>query len=119
MFTFSGSGNVQEAAWRSCWRLCQKLYESRNEDAADHIKETLELCREFCQALFEARFRGDEVTDSILRVSFELNNHLYNTHDRNLPDAFRERTLDFYLTMCHRCHSHSITCNVQHQPVVI
>jgi hypothetical protein len=37
-----------------------------------------------------------------LRVSFELNNHLYNTHDRNLPDAFRERTLDFYLTMCHR-----------------
>jgi hypothetical protein len=35
-------------------------------------------------------------------VSFELNNHLYNTHDRNLPEAFRERTLDFYITLCHR-----------------
>ena len=35
-------------------------------------------------------------------MSFELNNHLYNTHDRNLPDAFRERTLDFYITLCHR-----------------
>lgn len=31
-----------------------------------------------------------------------LNNHLYNTHDRNLPEAFRERTLDFYITLCHR-----------------
>jgi hypothetical protein len=35
-------------------------------------------------------------------VSFELNNHLYNTHDRSLPDAFNERTLDFYITLCHR-----------------
>ena len=38
----------------------------------------------------------------MLRVSFELNNHLYNTHDRTLPEAFRERTLDFYITLCHR-----------------
>jgi hypothetical protein len=38
----------------------------------------------------------------VLRVSFELNNHLYNTHDRSLPEAFRERTLDFYITLCHR-----------------
>jgi len=102
MFSFSGSGDVQELAWKSCWRLCQNLYESRDEDHASQVRPTLELCREFCQALFEARHRGDEVLDSILRVSFELNNHLYNTHDRNLPDAFRERTLDFYLTMCHR-----------------
>lgn len=102
MFSFSGTGDMQEQAWRSCWRLCQKLYESRDEDHASQVKPTLELCRDFCQALFEARSRSDEVTDSILRVSFELNNHLYNTHDRNLPDAFRERTLDFYLTMCHR-----------------
>jgi hypothetical protein len=102
MFSFSGSGDVQEQAWKSCWRLCQNLYDSRDEDHSSQVRPTLELCREFCQALFEARQRGDEVTDSILRVSFELNNHLYNTHDRNLPDAFRERTLDFYLTMCHR-----------------
>jgi hypothetical protein len=102
IFSFSGSGDVQEQAWKSCWRLCQNLYESRDEDHSSQVRPTLELCREFCQALFEARQRGDEITDSILRVSFELNNHLYNTHDRNLPDAFRERTLDFYLTMCHR-----------------
>lgn len=42
------------------------------------------------------------MADSVLRVSFELNNHLFNTHDRNLPEAFRERTLDFYITLCHR-----------------
>ncbi|KAF1988621.1 hypothetical protein K402DRAFT_373749 [Aulographum hederae CBS 113979] len=102
MFSFGESGGIQEQAWRSCWKLCQQLYESREEDHAQHVRPTLELCREFCQALFEARTRGDEVADSVLRVSFELNNHLYNTHDRNLPDAFRERTLDFYITMCHR-----------------
>ncbi|KAL2351173.1 hypothetical protein BJ546DRAFT_360887 [Cryomyces antarcticus] len=102
MFSFSGKGEVQELAWRSCWRLCQKLYDSRDEDHASQVRPTLELCRDFCQALFEARQRGDEAADSVLRVSFELNNHLYNTHDRNLPEAFRERTLDFYLTLCHR-----------------
>lgn len=103
MFQFSGGkAETQEQAWRSCWRLCQKLYESRNEDHGSQVRPTLELCREFCQALFEVRQRGDEVSDSVLRVSFELNNHLYNTHDRQLPEAFRERTLDFYLTLCHR-----------------
>lgn len=60
------------------------------------------MCRDFCQALFDVRQRKDETADSILRVSFELNNHLYNTHDRSLPEAFRERTLDFYITLCHR-----------------
>ncbi|KAJ9668486.1 hypothetical protein H2201_001534 [Coniosporium apollinis] len=102
MFNYHGAGEVQEQAWRSCWKLCQKLYESRDEDHATQVRPTLELCRDFCQALFEARQRGDEASDSVLRVSFELNNHLYNTHDRNLPEPFRERTLDFYLTLCHR-----------------
>jgi hypothetical protein len=102
MFSFIGTGEMQEQAWKSCWRLCQKLYESRDEDHASQVKPTLELCREFCQALFEARDRGDEVVDSILRVSFELNNHLYNTQNPGLPDVFTERTLDFYLTLCHR-----------------
>lgn len=103
MFHFSGSrGDLQEHAWRTGWRLCQKLYEGRDEDNGTQVRPTLELCRDFCQALFEVRQRGDEAADSVLRVSFELNNHLYNAHDRALPEAFRERTLDFYLTLCHR-----------------
>jgi hypothetical protein len=103
MFLYSGGrADVQEHAWRTCWRLCQKLYESRAEHHSAQIRPTLELCRDFCQALFDVRQRGDEASDSVLRVSFELNNHLYNAHDRTLPETFRERTLDFYLTLCHR-----------------
>jgi len=101
-FKFAGKQEVQEQAWRNCWRLCQNLYESRDEDHASMVIPTLELCRDFCQSLFEARQKGDEASDSVLRVSFELNNHLYNTHDRSLPEAFNERTLDFYITLCHR-----------------
>lgn len=102
IFSFRGKCDVQEQAWRSCWRLCQNLYESRDDDHVGMVLPTLEMCRDFCQALFDARQRGDPTADSVLRVSFELNNHLYNTHDRNLPSAFQERTLDFYLTLCHR-----------------
>ncbi|EEP81317.1 predicted protein [Uncinocarpus reesii 1704] len=102
LFHDSGKGSMQEQAWKSCWKLCQNLYENREDDHILHVRPTLDLCREFCQALFEIRIRDDEIADSILRVSFELNNHLYNTHDRNLPEAFRERTLDFYITLCHR-----------------
>ncbi|KAH7086213.1 hypothetical protein FB567DRAFT_527424 [Paraphoma chrysanthemicola] len=103
MFQYSGGrADEQEHAWRTCWRLCQKLYESRAEHPSAQIRPTLELCRDFCQALFDVRQRGDEASDSVLRVSFELNNHLYNAHDRALPETFRERTLDFYLTLCHR-----------------
>lgn len=101
-FKFAGKQEQQESAWRSCWRLCQQLYDSRDEDHASQVIPTLELCRDFCQALFDARQKLDEASDSVLRVSFELNNHLYNTHDRALPEAFNERTLDFYITLCHR-----------------
>ncbi|KAL2864865.1 WD40 repeat domain-containing protein [Aspergillus lucknowensis] len=93
---------AQDDAWESCWRLCQQLYAGRVDDNASQVNPTLDLCRDFCQTLFETRARDNEISDSVLRVSFELNNHLYNTHDRNLPDAFRERTLDFYITLCHR-----------------
>jgi hypothetical protein len=102
IFNFAGKGDLQEHAWKSCWKLCQKLYDSRDDDTESHVRPTLDLCRDFCQALFEVRVRENEAADSVLRVSFELNNHLYNTHDRNLPEAFRERTLDFYITLCHR-----------------
>jgi hypothetical protein len=87
---------AQEQSWRGCWHLCKQLYESAQ------TLQILETCREFCQALFDIRLRGDESVDSVLRVSFEMNNHLYNTHDRHLPEAFAERTLDFYVTLCHR-----------------
>lgn len=102
MFTFSGKDDRQEKAWKSCWKLCQKLYDTRDERITTQVRPTLDLCRDFCQSLFEVRQRENEKADSVLRVSFELNNHLYNTHDRNLPEAFRERTLDFYITLCHR-----------------
>ena len=92
----------REQAWKSCWKLCQKLYETRDLDATLEVRPTLDLCRDFCQTLFEVRQREHDISDSVLRVSFELNNHLYNTHDRTLPEAFRERTLDFYITLCHR-----------------
>lgn len=102
VFSSSGTKDAHEKAWKSCWRLCQKLYDSRDDHQELHVSQTLDLCRDFCQALFDVRRRGSENADGVLRVSFELNNHLYNTHDRNLPDAFRERTLEFYVTLCHR-----------------
>ncbi|PBP25878.1 hypothetical protein BUE80_DR003130 [Diplocarpon rosae] len=102
IFSYSGTGDAHETAWKCCWKLCQKLYDSRDENHEFQVWPTLDLCRDFCQALFDIRQRKDEIADSVLRVSFELNNHLYNTHDRNLPEAFRERTLDFYITLCHR-----------------
>ena len=101
-YSHNRKGDVQSQAWKSCWKLCQKLYDTRDEDDVTQVRPTLDLCREFCQCLFDVRQRENEVTDSVLRVSFELNNHLYNTHDRTLPEAFRERTLEFYITLCHR-----------------
>ena len=101
-FSHSRKHDGREQAWKSCWKLCQQLYDTRDEDFATQVRPTLDLCREFCQTLFEVRQRENDVADSVLRVSFELNNHLFNTHDRTLPEAFRERTLDFYITLCHR-----------------
>ncbi|KAL8732982.1 MAG: hypothetical protein Q9166_002380 [cf. Caloplaca sp. 2 TL-2023] len=95
-------GDGRDQAWKSCWKMCQKLYDTRDEDNLTEVNPTLDLCREFCQCLFDVRQKENEVADSVLRVSFELNNHLYNTHDRTLPEAFGERTLDFYITLCHR-----------------
>ncbi|USW53748.1 hypothetical protein Slin15195_G070670 [Septoria linicola] len=101
-FKSRGPTGVQQHAWQSCWRLCQQLYENKDEDHTAQVIPTLELCRDFCQSLFDARARVDEATDSVLRVSFELNNHLYNINHHDKPDAFVERTLEFYITLCHR-----------------
>ncbi|KAI1501160.1 hypothetical protein F5X99DRAFT_210006 [Biscogniauxia marginata] len=104
VFSTSGTPDGHEKAWKCCWKLCQRLYDSRDEaNGSFNVRVNLELCRDFCQALFDIRSRKDEVADSVLRVSFELNNHLYSAQDnRNLPEEFRERTLDFYITLCHR-----------------
>ncbi|KAI0107725.1 hypothetical protein GGR51DRAFT_548236 [Nemania sp. FL0031] len=104
VFSTSGTPDGHEKAWKCCWKLCQRLYDNRDEaEESFNVKVNLDLCRDFCQALFDVRPRQDEMADSILRVSFELNNHLYSAQDnRNLPEAFRERTLDFYITICHR-----------------
>ncbi|KAJ2982990.1 hypothetical protein NUW58_g6329 [Xylaria curta] len=104
VFSRSGTPDGYEKAWKCCWKLCQRLYDDRDEtDESFNVRVNLDLCRDFCQALFDVRTRQDEMADSVLRVSFELNNHLYSAQDnRNLPEAFRERTLDFYITLCHR-----------------
>ncbi|KAK6860176.1 hypothetical protein PG995_003812 [Apiospora arundinis] len=104
VFITSGTPDDHERAWKCCWKLCQRLYDNRDEDDTSfNVRVNLDLCRDFCQALFDVRQRKDETADSVLRVSFELNNHLYSAQDnRNLPEAFRERTLDFYITLCHR-----------------
>ncbi|KAG6032504.1 hypothetical protein E4U19_007420 [Claviceps sp. Clav32 group G5] len=101
----SGTPDSHAKAWKVCWKLCQRLYENQDEDPASHsVRLNLEdLCRDFCQALFDIRQKKDETADSVLRVSFELNNHLYSAQDsRKLPEPFRERTLDFFITLCHR-----------------
>ncbi|KAH6657309.1 hypothetical protein BKA67DRAFT_554938 [Truncatella angustata] len=104
VFNTSGTPDAHEKAWKACWKLCQRLYDNRDEDdQCFGMKMNLDLCRDFCQSLFDVRTKKDETADSVLRVSFELNNHLYSAQDnRNLPEAFRERTLDFYITLCHR-----------------
>ncbi|KAI1392874.1 uncharacterized protein F4822DRAFT_426077 [Hypoxylon trugodes] len=104
VFNSSGTPDGHERAWKCCWKLCQRLYDNRNEpDESFNVRQNLDLCRDFCQSLFDVRQRKDEIADSVLRVSFELNNHLYSAQDtRMLPEAFRERTLDFYITLCHR-----------------
>ncbi|KAK4129459.1 hypothetical protein N657DRAFT_561228 [Parathielavia appendiculata] len=104
VFNSSGTPDAHEKAWKSCWKLCKRLYQSRDDISESYgVRTNLDLCRDFCQALFDVRQKKDETADSILRVSFELNNHLYSAQDsRSLPEAFRERTLDFYITLCHR-----------------
>ncbi|KAL2125184.1 hypothetical protein VTJ04DRAFT_1549 [Mycothermus thermophilus] len=104
VFNSSGTPDAHERAWKACWKLCKRLYQSRDDISESYgVRTNLDLCRDFCQSLFDVRQRKDETADSILRVSFELNNHLYSAQDsRSLPEAFRERTLDFYITLCHR-----------------
>lgn len=75
MFSTSETPDGHERAWKCCWKLCQRLYENQDEDGESfNVRMNLDLCRDFCQALFDVRQRRDEMADSVLRVSFELNN---------------------------------------------
>ena len=75
VFSSSGTPDSHEKAWKACWKLCQRLYDNQNEDDTSlNVRVNLDLCRDFCQALFDIRQRNDETADSVLRVSFELNN---------------------------------------------
>jgi hypothetical protein len=75
VFNSLGTPDAHEKAWKSCWKLCQRLYLSRDETTETHHGRTnLDLCRDFCQSLFDVRTRKDDTADSVLRVSFELNN---------------------------------------------
>jgi hypothetical protein len=75
VFSTSGTPDGHEKAWKCCWKLCQRLYDNRDEtDESFNVKVNLDLCRDFCQSLFDVRTRQDEIADSVLRVSFELNN---------------------------------------------
>lgn len=75
VFNTSGTPDAHEKAWKACWKLCQRLYDNRDEDDQYfNVKMNLDLCRDFCQSLFDVRTKKDETADSVLRVSFELNN---------------------------------------------
>lgn len=75
VFNSSGTPDAHEKAWMACWKLCQRLYDNRDQDNVSFsVRESLDLCRDFCQSLFDVRQRKDEMADSVLRVTFELNN---------------------------------------------
>lgn len=75
VFHSSGTPDAHERAWKCCWKLCKRLYHSRDDVSESFgVRTNLDLCRDFCQSLFDVRQRTNETADSILRVSFELNN---------------------------------------------
>lgn len=86
VFNSSGTPDAHEKAWKSCWKLCKRLYQSRDDISESYgVRTNLDLCRDFCQSLFDVRLKKDETADSILRVSFELNNQYELTASSTLP----------------------------------
>lgn len=81
MFHSLGTPDAHEKAWKKCWSLCQRLYRCQDDDdqaSSLDVAVNIDLCRGFCQALFDIRQKSDETADSVLRVSFDLNNQ-YDT----------------------------------------
>lgn len=105
VLTRSGTPSAYGRAWEACWKLCQRLYANQNKGGdAINVVDTLNLIRQFSQALFDVRVRvpGDDATDSFLRALYEAQNHLWNGQATSNPIQFHERSLDFYIAMCHR-----------------
>ena len=97
-------------ALRSCWRCFDRLIWIVDSMVLEQdtvpIQPELDHCEDFSEHLFKLRNRDSEIADSILRVCVELNKHLYNTKKQDLPQSFHERTLEFYIVMCHRLMRH-------------
>jgi hypothetical protein len=75
VFNSSGTPDAHEQAWKCCWKLCRRLYQSLDDMSESfNVRTNLDLCRDFCQSLFDVRQKTSETADSVLRVSFELNN---------------------------------------------
>ncbi|KAJ8612298.1 hypothetical protein MRB53_037508 [Persea americana] len=70
---------IQRQAWHSCWALCQHLYDQHSDAKRMSASSTLDLCRDFCLALFKTRHATQE--PDVLKISFDLNSHLYDLQD--------------------------------------
>lgn len=98
VFHSSGTPDAHEKAWKTCWKLCQRLYDYRDDESDSlNVRMSLDLCRDFCQALFDVRQRNGEAADSVLRVSFELNNQYATTNP--LKTAMIANTCDAVFTV--------------------
>ncbi|KAH7337924.1 hypothetical protein BKA66DRAFT_517522 [Pyrenochaeta sp. MPI-SDFR-AT-0127] len=83
-----------------CWTLCNSL---AKRPASSPAKFYYSGGRADIQDTHELRSLTSTADMSIRSSSgqFRTNNHLYNAHIAH-SRTFRERTLDFYLTLCHR-----------------
>jgi hypothetical protein len=101
IFSYPDTGDAYEEAWEYGWKLCHTLYnsEGEGEDPGSYIRTALDLCQNFCQKLFDIRQQTEGLDDSLLKASLELNNQLYDAHNRKIQEAFQGKALDFYITL--------------------
>ena len=103
VFAATPDGALQETAWTRCWKLCIFLYDTlQSENPAECVPTLINLCSDFTRARFEGRYKSETADDALLKVSFAMNLHLYNIRDTSLPPAFTQRTMEFWIALCHR-----------------
>ena len=96
---FAEPRRQREQARRECWRFCQQLYGLRDSRDPYLLRPMIKQCRDFCQALLDTKPDNEGWP---LRVSFELNNHLFETRISSPPEPFDERLLGSYTELCRR-----------------